>query len=430
MWLFLLTATAWASVQVLGPASLLEKLPTCEGAELKAAFAGFSATPESMLVGRLTQISSLDLCEVDAPDLPSPDLVLLAHRGGCTFLAKALEAQRLGAIALLVMDNIEERLEEVHMVDPSHSEMLRIPILMVSKQDGELLEATLQDSEPVTLRLNLNQPLNTSVSLKLLLSADSYAVLKFLDTFQDFVNQFDRTELQFQPFYAFYYDDHCRSENFTQCANRDCIANGRYCSKDSWDLGEEGGRDVVLESLRQICLWRHTLTMSSSAKWFAYVGRFGEKCLKGAFGQACSAAVLEEVGVPLEVVETCVTQSVEEGGDLQSSENFILYEETAQLNRLHITKLPGLAINNEVYQGPWEAQTVQDLVCAQYGEAPKACRKAASPAGGVGVADVLLALVFLAAAAWGTWIFRQALRNRKESTQVAAAFSQYYSLPR
>ena len=383
-----------------------------------------------MLVGHLTQIASLDLCQKGASDLLSSDRVLLAHRGGCTFLDKALEAQRLGAVALLVMDDREERLEEVHMVDPSHSDMLRIPVLMVSKQHGEMLETAVRESEPVTLRLNLNQPLRTSVSLKLLLSADSYAVLKFLDTFQTFVNRFDRAELQFQPFYAFYYDDTCRKQNFTECANRDCIANGRYCSKDSWDLGEEGGRDVVLESLRQICLWRHTLTLSSAAQWFAYVSRFGEKCLKGAFGQACSEAVLTDVGIPLEVVETCVAQSVEEGGDLLSSENFVLHKEIAQISHLHITRLPGLAINNELYQGPWEAEAVQDLVCAQYEETPKACRKEVSSGGGVGVADVLLALVFLAVAAWGTWVFRQALRNRKESTQVAEAFSQYYSLSR
>lgn len=428
MWLFLLATTAWASVQVLEPASLLAELKG--RSELKAAFASFSATPESEIIGRLTQISSLDLCEVDAPDLPSKDLILLAHRGGCTFLVKALKAQRLGATALLLVDNREEELEYVHMVDPSHSEMLRIPILLISKPDGMLLETALQTAEPVVLRLNLNQPLTSSVSLKLLLSADSYIVLKFLDGFQAFVTRFTRSELQFQPFYALYFDINCRKQNFTECANRDCIGNGRYCSKDSWDLGEEGGRDVVVESLRQICLWRYTLTLESSALWFAYVSRFGEKCLKGTFSEECSKSVLSELDIPLEAVDTCVAQSVEAGGDLQTSENLVLNEETSKLSHLHITKLPGLAVNNEEYRGLWEVETVQELICAQYGEAPKACRKAKGEETGFGAADVLLAALFLALAGWGTWIFREALRNRKESTQVAAAFSQYYSLAR
>ena len=428
MWLFLLAATAWASVQVLEPASLLEELKG--RSELKAAFASFSATPESEIIGRLTQISSRDLCEVDAPNLPSKDLILLAHRGGCTFLIKALEAQRLGAIALLLVDNREEELEHVHMIDPSHSEMLRIPILLLSKQDGMLLKTALQIAEPVVLRLNLNQPLTSSVSLKLLLSADNYIVLKFLDDFQAFVARFTRSELQFQPFYAFYFDTNCRKQNFTECANRDCIGNGRYCSKDSLDLGEEGGRDVVIENLRQVCLWRYSLTLESSALWFAYVARFGEKCLKGTFSKECSKSVLLELDIPLEAVDACVAQSVEAGGDLQTSDNLVLNEETNKLNHLHITKLPGLAINNEEYRGLWEVEAVQELICAQYGEAPKACRKTERGETGFGAADVLLAALFLTLAGWGTWIFREALRNRKESTQVAAAFSQYYSLAR
>lgn len=428
MWLFLLATTVWASVQVLEPASLLAELKG--QSELKAAFANFSATPESELIGRLTQISSRDLCEVDAPDLPSKDLILLAHRGSCTFLTKALEAQRLGAIALLLVDNSEEELEHVHMIDPSHSEMLRIPILLISKQDGRLLESALLKDEPVVLRLNLNQPLTSSVSLKLLLSADNYIVLKFIDGFQAFVTRFTRSQLQFQPFYAFYFDTNCRKQNFTDCANKDCIGNGRYCSKDSLDLGEEGGRDVVIENLRQICLWRYTMTLESSALWFAYIARFGEKCLKETFSEECSESVLSELKIPLEAVNTCVAQSVEAGGDLQTSDNLVLNEEVSRLNHLHITKLPGLAINNEEYRGPWEVEPVQEVICAQYGEAPKACRKTEREGKGFGAADVLLAALFLALAGWGTWIFREALRNRKESTQVAAAFSQYYSLAR
>ena len=422
MWLLLFPACVWASVQVLEPASLIAELQKRGDTVLKAAFAEFAASPLSSLVGELTQISSPDLCTVDAPDLPKPDLILLAYRGGCSFVEKALQAQRLGAIALLVVDNTEERLEDVHMIDPTHSEWLRIPILMVSQQDGQLLVSALQ-SEPVVLKLDLNQPLRSSVSFKLLLSADSYSVFKFIDSFRHFVLQFDHTLLQFEPFYAFYYDTYCKRNNFTECSNPDCIGNGRYCSRDTWDLGAEGGRDVVVESLRQLCLWR-----TAPEKWFAYVSLFGEKCLKGDFGVTCSASVLKELDIAGELVDKCVQDSIEDG-DIDTSDNSVLRDAAARLSYLHIRQLPGMALNNEEYTGPWETETVQAMVCSLYADPPKACQHSKSEDKGVGVGDVLLALVFLGIAGWGTWVFRQALQNRREKTEVATAFSKYYSLP-
>ena len=65
------------------------------------------------------------------------------------------------------------------------------------------------------------------------------------------------------------------------CATTSAPNNGRYCATDPDDDLEKGisGADVVKESLRRICIWKHYGEQDGiGAEWWDYVAEFIERC--------------------------------------------------------------------------------------------------------------------------------------------------------
>ena len=63
--------------------------------------------------------------------------IALVRRGICTFIEKAKEAQNAGAIGVIIMNNVDDDLINMSGTDDS----IVIPAVMISKTDGDLLEA-------------------------------------------------------------------------------------------------------------------------------------------------------------------------------------------------------------------------------------------------------------------------------------------------
>ncbi|MFN7045852.1 MAG: PA domain-containing protein, partial [Flavobacterium sp.] len=75
--------------------------------------------------------------------------IALIRRGTCTFVTKVLAAQNAGAVAVIMMNNIDGTPIPMGGEDPS----IVIPSVMISKADGDLLEAAL-GSGAVNVTLN------------------------------------------------------------------------------------------------------------------------------------------------------------------------------------------------------------------------------------------------------------------------------------
>lgn len=65
--------------------------------------------------------------------------IALIRRGTCTFVAKVLAAQNAGAVAVIMMNNIDGTPIPMGGEDP----LITIPSVMISKADGDILEAAL-----------------------------------------------------------------------------------------------------------------------------------------------------------------------------------------------------------------------------------------------------------------------------------------------
>ncbi|MFD0992632.1 PA domain-containing protein [Tenacibaculum geojense] len=79
--------------------------------------------------------------------------IALIRRGSCNFTVKVKNAQDAGAIAVIVMNNVDGSPITMAGSDPT----ITIPAIMISKEDGDLLETTLQSS---TINISINEPVS------------------------------------------------------------------------------------------------------------------------------------------------------------------------------------------------------------------------------------------------------------------------------
>ncbi|HEX6707013.1 MAG TPA: M36 family metallopeptidase [Albitalea sp.] len=125
------------------------------GAEFGPALNSTGLTGNVVLVNDGVGTTS-DACEPIATNLRG--LVALADRGSCTFIQKAQNAQRAGAIGLIVANNVTGGVFTM-----GGSTQIRIPAVMISLEDGAALRGL--SSPNATMRKLAVQPLQIDASL-------------------------------------------------------------------------------------------------------------------------------------------------------------------------------------------------------------------------------------------------------------------------
>ncbi|KDO22681.1 hypothetical protein SPRG_10995 [Saprolegnia parasitica CBS 223.65] len=121
--------------------ALVLEAPCCsEKVHIPADFGAHHALQEHELL----LASPLDLCAPLARELNATGKVLLARRGKCRFVTKALLAQRANASGLIVMDDVDRERWEVRMHSDEHdatTPAMTIPAVFVSHATGRELAA-------------------------------------------------------------------------------------------------------------------------------------------------------------------------------------------------------------------------------------------------------------------------------------------------
>ena len=80
-----------------------------------------------------------DLASSTASEENFPTKIMLVDRGSCTFVTKVRNAERAGASLLVVIDNMYENITNVIMGDDGTGTGIRIPSMLIGKEDGAIL---------------------------------------------------------------------------------------------------------------------------------------------------------------------------------------------------------------------------------------------------------------------------------------------------
>ncbi|KAL5788089.1 hypothetical protein ACOSP7_005038 [Xanthoceras sorbifolium] len=308
---------------------------------------------------------------------------VLVDRGDCFFALKVWNAQKAGASAVLVADDIDEAL--ITMDTPAEDissakyiENITIPSALIDKGFGEALKKALSGGEMVNVNLDWREAVphpDDRVEYELWTNSNDECGVK-CDMLMHFVKDFRGPAqilekggyTQFTPHYITWY---C-PQTFTlsrQCKSQ-CINHGRYCAPDpeqDFSSGYEG-KDVVLENLRQLCVFRVANESKKPWVWWDYVTDFQIRCpmKEKKYNKECAEAVIKTLGLDGEKIEKCM------GDPNADADNTVLKEEQdAQVgkgSRGDVTILPTLVVNNRQYRGKLEKGAILKAICAGFEE--------------------------------------------------------------
>ncbi|XAR52921.1 hypothetical protein NMG60_11021256 [Bertholletia excelsa] len=308
---------------------------------------------------------------------------VLVDRGDCFFALKVWNAQNAGASAVLVADDIGEALITMDTPEEERSaaryiENITIPSALIEKSFGEKLKKALNGGEMVNVNLDWREAVphpDDRVEYELWTSSNDECGYK-CDMLMNFVKDFKGVAqvlekggyTQFTPHYITWY---C-PQAFTiskQCKSQ-CINHGRYCAPDpeqDFSRGYEG-KDVVLENLRQLCVFKVANESKKPWVWWDYVTDFQIRCpmKEKKYNQECADSVIKSLGLDLKNIEKCM------GDPNADSDNPVLKEEQdAQIgkgSRGDVTILPTLVVNNRQYRGKLEKGAVLKAICSGFEE--------------------------------------------------------------
>ncbi|KAF8091568.1 hypothetical protein N665_0443s0025 [Sinapis alba] len=311
-----------------------------------------------------------------------PSFVLI-DRGDCFFTLKAWIAQQAGAAAILVADNKAEPLitmdtPEEDKSDADYLQNITIPSALITKSLGDSLKSALSKGDMVNMKLDWTESVphpDERVEYELWTNSNDQCGKK-CDTQIEFLKNFKGAaqilekggHTQFTPHYITWY---C-PEAFTlskQCKSQ-CINHGRYCAPDPEQDFTKGydGKDVVVQNLRQACVYRVLNETGKPWVWWDYVTDFAIRCpMKDKkYTKECADEIIKSLDIDLKKVDKCI-------GDPDADvENPILKaEQESQIgkgSRGDVTILPTLVVNNRQYRGKLEKGAVLKAMCSGFQE--------------------------------------------------------------
>lgn len=151
--------------------------------QMQYSIANFGSVPYGhSIYGNVFKSVPLDGCNDIKPlswDKNYGTLIVYMERGNCHFAQKVLSAQKIGAGLAIIGDTNDE---DVHMVLPvektqSIMEKIKIPSILVQKEDAENIKRILDDSNQNTLALAIHFPLikSSDVSnIRMILQVDDF----------------------------------------------------------------------------------------------------------------------------------------------------------------------------------------------------------------------------------------------------------------
>mmetsp|Transcript_6975 Transcript_6975/g.12761 ORF Transcript_6975/g.12761 Transcript_6975/m.12761 type:complete len:459 (+) Transcript_6975:2211-3587(+) len=294
--------------------------------------------------------------------------ILLVERGGCPFSVKVSNAQNIGAKAVIIADNRDEEVETLTL-NESGAANVSIPCMMISKEDAKLLKSFINESV-ITLKLYFNLPKAFEVvHYDLWLSSSSKRSIEFVQEFAVKGRKFKRDSVVFTPKYVTW---HCLQCSIYDYINNEpnCLSGGRYCAPDPDLQGPLNGRDVLMEDLREICVFNQSLDKNNKyGLWYDYMTALNSTCTNG-IGEACSLAAMDEAQVDSKKVQSCVSNSFT-GSNPALDDNTILREHRKAWVESALAFHPAVMINNQTYKGILETQSVFFAICSGFIDASR-----------------------------------------------------------
>ncbi|XBJ23620.1 hypothetical protein VPH35_001716 [Triticum aestivum] len=317
---------------------------------------------------------------------------LLIDRGNCLFAKKVWNAQYAGASAVLVVDDKDEPLITMDLLQEDdeaakYIQNISIPSALIDKKFGEQLKKAVKDGEMVNVNLDWREAVphpDNRVEYELWTNSNDECgpkcdmLMHFLKEFKGAAQLLEKGGYsQFTPHYITWYCPQAFVVS-KQCKSQ-CINHGRYCAPDPEQDFSTGydGKDVVVENLRQLCVFNVANEIKKPWIWWDYVTDFHIRCpmKEKKYNKKCAETVIKSLGLEVKKIDKCMGDPNDD-----SDHPLLKMEQDSQIgkgSRGDVTILPTLVVNNRQYRGTGKLgrKAVLKAICAGFEETtePNVC---------------------------------------------------------
>ena len=292
-------------------------------------------------------------------------------------------------MAIIIHDK-DDKIEEMFLADDGHEGDISIPAILISKSDGnKILNYYLMNKdnkeEINKIRFEIKFDIenkNNTVNYDIWYTPDTenvYTFLKEFEKYQKSLGDSVKLGVHFVTFPHFGYDEENKEKD--KSPKEDCLGSGLYCIRPG-KLGITDGSIIVLESIKQKCIYNIANNQNKLDNFWKYMSIFHDNCIlrENNFDQMCSNEAINKAQISLDSVNRCVYDSFEatsyekENTEYQKiSRNKILDKEFEMRKQFLISRVPSITINGRLYIGSWKPNYVFEAICAALIKKPEVC---------------------------------------------------------
>ena len=345
----------------------------------------FGKTVLSMLFLETQNDGSNYWCNYDSTQIPS-ELnkysniykeylpMYIVDQGQCSYSKKALNVQLRGGGAMLIIDddNDLENNDKYNILDLKGNS-IKIPTIIIPRNYGDILKSHFylnkNNLEPIIINVKFSayNP-EGEVEMNLFMSSDDLNAIYFFKEFNNYRKHLG-DKLKFTPVYKYHRYQAYKSNNNIDDESSPCFSKNKlnFCSTNNTDLNIYNPRLVLMENLRQSCIY---IQYGTEFYW-KYMVEFGNKCTsieKPIFNEECSLMTLYTIGFDSKNytnIKNCMQDLI----DLNSKvdEDYQLY------NYRKVYEYPLITLNGIKFKGMWLPRIIFNSICESFISDEKIC---------------------------------------------------------
>ena len=310
--------------------------------------------------------------------------ILIVKRGGCSFVQKARNSQRAGYSMIIIVNNMETDIKKIIMSDDGSGKDIHIPIAMISQNDGLKLIDYLQNNKTeknkVIIEVNFIKKRNIfkKVTVKFFFSSSELRAYELIRSLTQYMYKFEN-QIQFTPIYVVHKAPFYNEENPIRIVN--CVSKGKYCYFPKETTITKDGQAIIMEDLRQKCLYNQSIKNNNMNDYFNYLKFFHSQCLIGRgnpkFNDNCSKNALKSLGLSVTDINSCIANSFDVKDLLSNlyidNDNMILKNEYEEIIKYELTTFPSIIIDNKPLEGIIKESKIINEICHLVREKPDFC---------------------------------------------------------
>ena len=305
--------------------------------------------------------------------------IFMVERGNCTFVTKARNIAAAGGAVALVMDT-KEVSKTIVMSDDGTGAGIRIPSLLIPQKEGQILKDfyILQSPGPFSeshlISLNVEFVMKHPgdyVKASMWYTSSDDKSLDFIKNMGEYLKPIVK-EMDFKPKFVTWTCEGCDAD----FKKENCLSNGKYCALQSDMSNQISGSEIIMEDLRQYCLYKALNQKNKNEKFFDYIDFVHEMC-HSRIDEKCSKLGVKKIGFEQKWVDNCVKDSFENRGNVEYSkdENNYLKEMATEWHNYGTHMYPSVVVNDVTFRGQLNPDNVFEAICAGFEDIPEGCSK-------------------------------------------------------